>query len=556
MTPRRDAMQSKKNRVFVIGIDGGTFHIIDRLVDDGRLPHFQKMLRSGCRSVLKTTLPPITAPAWASFATGKNPGKHGLFNFMTFKKGTYEIELVNATNIKSRQIWHYFHDNNRPFVSLNVPVTYPPLDLNGIIVSGLLTPPKKIFSNRREIVEELRKHHYLTDIPDEKGITRRDYFETVKKMSEKRFEIAHRWIAEKPWDFFMVVFVGSDRIQHKLWDKQEWLEEYYVMLDGYVGELADRAGPETYVMLMSDHGFTSQKRTFFVNEWLASIGLLKMMERSDKEVLGSWGTAKEGRERKKRSRLYKLLRKIGFSHDTRRKFIADWLWNILLRFLPKSLRGIVPQSGIQLDWRKTEAYANTCRPIYVNLKGREANGIVGPGEEYESVVRQIKEHLVNLIDPNTGKKPFKNVFTREELFHGPYASSAPDILFHSDDFSYDLRGGKSSTGALFKSIPDRISNHDQDGIFLLAGPDVKTGIDLGHTSIFDIAPTILHIMGIPVPDDMDGKVLTQSFDDTSALAGEVEFQKATGYSIRTQKKTTDEEERELQRRLRDLGYLS
>ena len=548
---------SDRKRVLVIGIDGGTFRVIDRLASEGKLPHFGGMFRTGCRAVLESTLPPITAPAWTSFSTGKNPGKHGLFNFMTFKKGTYEIELVNATSIKSRQLWHYFHDNKRPFVLLNVPVTYPPLELGGTMVSGLLTPPGKICTHPPEIAEELRERGYETDVSEYSGVTRREYFESVKRMSTKRFEIASEWIREKTWEFFMVVFVGSDRIQHKLWDRQEWVAEYYTMLDGYIGRLVELAGEDTYVILMSDHGFTSQDKTFYVNEWLASLGLLQKRSKSDGGGLRSWGTAQEGLEKKSRSRVYKFLERIGFSSETRRKLIPNWIWFPFLKALPKSLRGLVPAYGIQIDWRNTRAYANSARPIYVNLKGREVNGTVEPGEEYQSVVREVKEGLLGLVDPNTGERPFKNVFTREELFTGPYEGLAPDVLFYSDDFSYCLRGGGTSkTKQLFKNTADRISNHDLHGIFMMSGPGSRKGADLGTASIMDLAPTILHIMGIPVPDDMDGKVLTQAFESDSALARDVQFQEAPEYTVETEKKTTDAEEEELQNRLKDLGYLT
>ena len=233
-----------KNKILIVGLDGATFRIIKPLVSEGKLPTFSNLMKNGVHGTLRSTIPPITAPAWTSFTTGKNPGKHGLFHFTTFKKNSYDYSLVNSTLIKSKTMFRLASEAGKRVISINVPITYPPEELNGIVVSGMLSPRNATFTHPASLSQKLRHDGYIIDMLGQSFLEPKERFELAKKMTAKRLEVSHRILSENNWELAMVVFVGTDRLQHCIWEQKDILEKLFMYQDSLLAKLLEITAPQ------------------------------------------------------------------------------------------------------------------------------------------------------------------------------------------------------------------------------------------------------------------------------------------------------------------------
>lgn len=523
-----------KNKLLIIGLDGATFRIIKPLVEEGKLPCFSKLMKGGVHGVLRSTIPPITAPAWTSFMTGKNPGKHGLFHFTTFKKGSYDYDLVNATLIKSKTIFKLASEAGRRVISINVPVTYPPEELNGIVVSGMLSPRDRTFTHPALLSRKLVEDGYIIDICDRPFEDPEKYVELAGQMASKRLEVSRILLSENAWDLAMVVFVAPDRLQHILWGRMDLLRDFYVFMDSLIGKLLEVTDDSTYVMMMSDHGFTPTKGAFFVNQWLADERILKKH---------FWRVAPP--------------LKIGDLVVTKRRTFIFRLKKVIRSILAHITRGrLFEYPQISINYAKSTAFAKPSEMIFVNLKGREAAGTVEPGDEYEQVKRAIARKLRDLTDPGTGEKILEDAVIKDDIYFGEHFDEAPDIGLVPKEDGYALVGMKSHRSFVqMKHRPN--SFHSMNGIFFLHGPDVIKGRECETSQITDCMPTALHILGVPVPEDVDGRVLKELFAEGSGLrTREIKKQGPSQITGREFEKVSDEDERLMEEKLKGLGYLT
>jgi predicted AlkP superfamily phosphohydrolase/phosphomutase len=522
------------NRVLIIGIDGATFDIIKPLVSEGRLPTFKQLVEGGTHGILKSTAPAMTAPAWTTFMTGKNPGKHGLYHFISFDKGSYDYSVVNAAKCRSKTVFRLAAEAGKRIISINVPVTYPPEELNGIVISGMLSPKGKTFTHPAGLTQELLAEGYRIDVLDLEGAIGDKYFDAVIDMTDKRFEITARLLTRESWDLSMVAVVGADRLQHHFWDRKDLLEKYYVHLDGLIGRLLSLVGDSTYVMLMSDHGFTSIKGGFCVNQWLAEAGELKI-DRFAPTLPGTFHDLLGHRHRGRYGRM---------------KFIVHNL-------LASVTRGkLLSYPEISINFAKSAAFARPGETIFINRRSRFPNGMVEDGEDYETHRRIITEGLRELRDPVTGETVIGAVFQKEDIYSGECFDDAPDIIMLPKDNGYSFLGLRRSTSCIVRS-PDLRSFHSTDGIFCLKGPDINAGMQTETLSIADCMPTILHLLGAEIPEDVDGRVLCEAFQKGSALATrEPVFRGSSQKKESGAYESSDEDRRSVEDKLRGLGYLT
>lgn len=345
----------------------------------------------------------------------------------------------------------------------------------------------------------------------------------------------------------MVVFMGLDRLQHVLWDVlsgefagraktpdllrvRARAEKYVALLDEAVGRIASVCPRDTDLLIVSDHGFGPLRRRFRLNQWLIQKGLLATSRR-------------KGPLR----RLAAAADIFGARHHIR-------------HLLARSPRSTSPPFWRWIDWSRTRAYTAswTEAGIYINLKGREAEGIVEPGEEYEHTREYLLEQLREIRDPNTGRALVTAAARREEMLEGPHLESAPDVLLILDDLSctVDVR----LEGPLLEnaSWDSGTGTHRFDGVLIGYGPRVRRGQRLGPVSITDIAPTVLQLFGLAAPEHMDGRPLPEMLVQEAAgitptpLSGEkLRKDDAAGPDA----PYSEEEARRVAERLRDLGYL-
>ena len=552
-----------KRRVLVIGLDGATFNLIGPWIESGKMPTLQRLMKQGASGVLMTTLPPISSSAWVSFATGKNPGKHGLVDFVHPRQDSYQISIVSPRMRASQAIWNILSDKGRKVGIVGMPVTYPPERVNGFMISDFLTPSASDdYTYPLSLKEELdRAVGGFPLLPDERFRSTKLVDRFVADMLtdvQRRLDGALYLMEHKEWDLFFLLFWSSDMLQHETWrlldethpqhDPQKaerytgLVVDFHTRLDDAVGRMLEKVGPEDLVVIMSDHGFGPVHSFFLVNNWLREMGLLKLKRRALtrlKYALFRLGLTPLGA-----FRLAKSLR-LGF---LRRRFRFQRGGRLMKRLF---------LSFADVDWAGTKAFAvGSFGQIYVNLKGKRPQGIVEPGKEYQDLREEIAARALEIRDPRTGENVVERVYRREEIYSGPLLGKAPDLVLQSRNWEY-MAFGHADFGArhVIEPIFGMSGHHRPEGIVILGGEGIKQGVQLQGTNIMDLAPTILYAMGIPVPSDMDGRVLTEAF--TPDLLERLQVQYTDELSDRPTggEAYSAEDEEEIRERLRGLGYV-
>jgi predicted AlkP superfamily phosphohydrolase/phosphomutase len=569
-----DTSSPAVRRVMVIGLDGATWDLITPWAQQGKLPHLAQLMAEGAHGPLASTVPPISAPAWTSFMTGVNPGKHGIYHFQEHIPNSYQARLVSGADVKAPTIWRILSEAGKSSISVNVAMTFPPERINGIVIAGVDAPGTgSQYTYPPELAKELEDA--IGEYVIEPGIvehTRRGRydaaFQAILFALEQRCKAVEYLMSHKPWDLFVVNFRATDNIQHHFWhfmdpthplyDPQgaarygDCILQVYQRLDEWIGALRRRLDADTALILVSDHGAgPATAKAVYFNRWLAQQG---------------WLTFAGERSRSLAGRLRAGL--MGFLWKSIWHYLRKWLGkrtkDTLRRLFPTLYdRARTPASYFAIDWAHTQAYSDEFREaIWINLRGREPQGIVSPGEEYERLRREIARRLSeSLIDPETGEHIVERVYLREELYHGPYAEQAPDIFvqlreqpYYRTRLSHTTRRPEpvqtlSREELLEDFLPPGL--HRSEGIILLAGPNIKAGVPLHNASIMDAAPTILHLLGLPVPSHMDGRVLVEALEHP----GEVQY-RDWGAGGPSERLGYSEEEEELVReKLAGLGYL-
>jgi len=506
-------------RVLVIGLDGGTFDIIKPLTASGKLPTIGKLMRNGVYADLISTIPPVTSPAWPSFMTGKNPGKHGIFDFVGKGRG-YSKVIKNAKDIRAKTLWRLLSDTGKTCIVVNVPVTYPPERIRGCVVSGMLTPPGACYAYPLDIYEELKKMGYS---PHREGVKKCSSPEKllnylVKTASKQSEAVLYLMDKFNNCDFCMTVFRETDIIQHTFWRNKVVIFELYQKIDKFIHDLIEMAGKETNVILMSDHGFGPVSKFFHVNYFLYKLGLLEFTENSSSS--GDYLIIKDYRKRK--TAFWKALLKIGITKERVYRFANKANLIPILQQVSRKISIGLPKTKRVIDWKRTKAFFSSSvgpsAAIEINLQGREPEGIVKK-EEYDEIRELILQELLRVKDPENGRNIVQDAFRREDIYHGPYISEAPDIIFLTNNLEYGATDRIYGNHLVSEPVRKGRGSHRMNGIFIAHGPDIKNAGDyLGRSRIIDLAPTILHMFNLEIPEDMDGKVLINIFKPGSPIA--------------------------------------
>ncbi|MGD2175389.1 MAG: alkaline phosphatase family protein, partial [Candidatus Brocadiaceae bacterium] len=427
-----------RRNVLVIGLDSATLDLVRPWAAEGILPNLASLLEEGAVGPLRSTLPPLSPAAWSTFATGVGPGQHGILDFQQFEPTSYDVRFVNASDRRGLPFWEAAGAQGVRGGVLNVPVTYPPRGYNGFIVSGMLTPrrspamasPSSVF---RDLMEASPEYAIDVDLADRgaRGAARRFVERSTAVLRARRDAALGLYRKHRP-PLFCVVFTTADRISHYFWRHYEAVEAgrarneeeellgrslqaAYRELDEAVGALTHEAGPETDVLVLSDHGAGPLRR---------GLNLYAVLEGAELLV------------RRERGMIARLVKDAltAFAWRSPRR-----LQRAIKTFLPGLTRraaGMVASGGI--DWQRTLAYpTGYCSGVFVNLRGRQPAGAV-PDADYEDVRDRIVEVLAGLIDPETGGPVFARVARREEVWSGPRARRFPDVFAEPAEAIYDL----------------------------------------------------------------------------------------------------------------------
>ncbi len=554
-------MSSEK--VFVLGLDGASPGVIDTLISGGKLPAFRRLKEGGATGKLRTTIPPITGSAWSSFMTGKNPGKHGIFDFIHRKEGTYQLAPINAKLREGRPFWSWAGDTGKKVCIFNVPVTYPPEELNGLMVTGLLTPSNKTdYTFPPSLAKELDRvtQGYRIHITESYSRGREEHFlKHLEEMTEMRKKAMEYLFGLEDWDIFIAIFEGTDTIQHELWhcsdrthfrhdpSQEKYVDaipDYYGRMDGILGDIMDRwIGPEWNLIVMSDHGAGPLNKLLYVNNFLMKKGFLRLRKGvlpSVRDLLFRQGVVP--------MTFYHFLLKIGLGRLKKKARFGQ----------SESLLKPFFLSFEDVDWSRTRAYSigSTAGQIYINLKGREPGGIVQPGPEYEEAREAIIGELKGLKEEDTNEAVVKEIYRKEELYTGPHLKDAPDIVFLPRGLEIAAFGEYEFASHKVLDPSRGVSgSHRMDGLLMMKGSRIREGAGIEGAEIIDLAPSILHLLDLPVPEEMDGKVLESAFVDRALEESPVRYTREEALSFQPQDVYTDTEEEELKERLRSLNYL-
>jgi predicted AlkP superfamily phosphohydrolase/phosphomutase len=453
-------------RVILIGLDSAPPELVfDTLLD--HMPNLKKMVEGGLHGPLRSCDPPITVPAWQVMSTSTSPGRLGLYGFRHRRGNSYtEGWTPNSFSIRVPRIWDILARSGKKSCLVGVPPAYPPRPLNGWSVSCFLTPPTAerytYPTDLRHEIDEL-VGTYLFDVPfrvEDRETLREGLFE----MTEKRFDAVRHLATTKPWDFFMVVEIGVDRLGHAFWKffdpehpryvsdspYEHIADEYYGLIDRRLGELMGLLDDAVF-LVVSDHGSKAMRGAFCINEWLMERGYLKL-----KAEPGSLLT------------------------------LAD----------------------AQVDWSRTKAWGwgGYYARVFLNVEGREQQGVI-PQDRYEQARAELAEELQTITLP-TGQGMRVQALRPEKLYPAAMGDR-PDLMVYFDNLNW-RSAGTVGHNSLYLSENDTgpdDSVHAMDGIFVLYDPMRNYGREVKNLNLLDVAPTVLKLMGVPVPENMEGRSL-------------------------------------------------
>ncbi len=553
-------------RVLVIGLDGITFDTFDPWMEEGVLPSMKQFRSEGVHAPLDSIFPPITAPAWVSFMTGMNPGKTGIFEFLYFLKSSFDVTPVNASVRDGHPIWNILTTEGKKSMVFGVPVTYPPDKVDGYCISGFLTPKgARDFTHPPDLIDRIEAKHgafplYHKEVY-QKGKVDLVLDEAFHHIEYKR-EMTKELLREREWDFAITYFEGTDRLQHEVWHIHdethphstakererygERVRDFYREVDRTVKELTEEFADEnTTVIIMSDHGFGPIHNYMNFNVWLLEQGLLVLKRdvfTQLKKMIFKLGiTPAFG---------YRMAMKLGLASLRLSEGVGgrSFLFEMINRMF---------LSLDNIDWKRTKAYSKgNYGQIYVNLKGREPYGSVDPSD-YDAVVEDIKSRLREIPDPKNGGKLLSEVFHRDEIYTGQYVARMPDILFKPKDMTYKALGIVDFTTKNFiEPTFGNSGDHRMNGVFMAkGGPVIVKQERLQELSILDMAPTILHILGMAVPTDMDGRVAEEIFDPAWFAKNPVRTREPYPSVKGAELEMSEEDRQEIIERLKGMGYV-
>jgi predicted AlkP superfamily phosphohydrolase/phosphomutase len=555
-------------KVLFIGLDGATFDVLDPLIDQGLMPRLKQFIDQGVRGPLETTIPPITPTAWVSWMTGKNPGKHGVFEFLLRRKGSGALPdtPVNSHSRDGLPFWDLLGQMGKQAIVTNVPCTYPPSMVNGVMISDFLTPRgRRDFTYPEKLIEEVEGRFgpyelYITEVYTPGNVDK--ILDQLFTELEYKTNVNRYLMEQYGWDVFATHYWGTDRFQHELWhlldethpffDRKEHdahinrIHEYWHAVDSTLGELFDDVGNDATVYLGSDHGFGPIEKFLCFNVWLIDEGLLVL--KRDAMTLFKRAVFRLGLTP---DLAYRSAMKMGLAHLRLSVGVTN-------RSKLMKVANLLMLSLEDVDWSRTVAFSKgNYGQIFINVRGRDEHGIVEPGAAYETEVRQVIDKLRALVDPATRQPLIGSIWRREDLYTGPHIDEAPDIQFLPADMTNKPLGTLDLTSNKFITpVYGNSGDHRMHGILLGRGPELRSGTLVEGARIIDFAPTILHSFGVEVPSDMDGRVLEEIFTEQYMAENPVRTSEAAEYvAPESTGAMTDEESEEIRQRLRGLGYL-
>jgi predicted AlkP superfamily phosphohydrolase/phosphomutase len=461
-------MSGKQRKVVVIGLDCAEPSLVFERYR-GELPTLEGLMARGTWGKLRSCDPPITVPAWASMMSGKDPGVLGIYGFRNRADYSYDkLSFATGASVREPRVWDYLSQAGKDVIVIGVPQTYPPRPVKGVLVSCFLTPSlDSTYTYPPDLKQEIAQQvgTYMVDCPDFRTDDKARLKDDIYRMTEKRFALARHFLRTKPWDFFMMVEMGTDRIHHAFWKFTDpshpqyqagnaWenvIREYYHYIDARIAELLREVPDDAVVLVVSDHGAKSMDGGICINEWLIQQKYLTLKKYPEK----------------------------------------------LTKF-----------EKLEVDWSRTQAWSEGgyYARVFLNVKGREPQGVVSQAE-YEPLRERLAREIEAIPD-DKGRPIGTRVYKPQDLYRR-INGIAPDLFAYFGGLRWRSVGtvGHKAIQTFENDTGPDDANHAEEGIFILAGPNVAANRRLEGRQLMDITPTVLGLFGVPVPGDVQGRAI-------------------------------------------------
>ena len=441
------------SRVIVFGLDGVPCSLLRRLVAEGVMPEMGKLLQAGDLTGMRTVYPPLSSVSWTTFATGVNPGAHRIFGFFEAQIDAYGIWFQNLEQVKVPGLWDYTQAHGRRTISINLPGTYPAPPFNGVMVSGFIAPDLERSVYPKVLRPVLEQVGYMLDVPADQPAAQPEKFWTGCHASlNARAQTIGALLQHEPFDLMVAVLTETDRVHHFFFDALEEPHHpqrpeayrFYRRVDELLGEWMRHCRDDDEVVILADHGFCRIDQEIYINHWLKEHGYLKM----------------------------------------------------------KSEEAGVPLS--EIDPARSRAFALDPGRIFLNVRGRQAEGCVDPADA-EALREEIAVGLaaLEITVPWSAQRfrPIRKVWRREEIYVGPWTHLAADLVLDSHD-GYEMKGKFNHPVLSDAGVLTGMHTFDDAMLYI-------RGRRWAHADpeMLDVAPTLLHLMDLPVPPVMTGRVL-------------------------------------------------
>ncbi|MGD8560951.1 MAG: alkaline phosphatase family protein [Desulfarculaceae bacterium] len=436
----------------MLGLDGMPLALATQAANSGVMPNLARLFKQGNLAPLDSIIPTDASAAWATYATGVGPGKHGVFGFVDREPNPFTVHIPSSNDLSYPPIWEILSQAGKRVGVVNVPLTYPPHKLNGIMVACELSPDLAKATYPVELAPRLMELDYR--IGPQMGLAASDtaaFLEDLGLTMSRRFAATFELMRMETWDFFQLNISACDRLNHFFWNVFSRSQEagdlaqdcaaFYRRLDSYLGELWEHLPGDCIFALVSEHGFSDTRNLIYVNRWLEENGYL-IFARGKRELIN-----------------------------------------------------MHPEST---------AYSLVPGRVYINLKGREEHGSVEPGQPYEDLRDELIHRLGGISHPQTGDPLLRKVYRREELYQGPQLSRAADLIIEPET-GYDLKANLDAGAVL--GPPDMPGMHSREGGFVCLSESKPPLNQEASASLVDLAPTFLSLLQVELPPDMDGRSL-------------------------------------------------
>ncbi|AGN00930.1 type I phosphodiesterase/nucleotide pyrophosphatase [Salinarchaeum sp. Harcht-Bsk1] len=473
-------------KTIVVGLDGASWDLLDPWIEAGHLPTIERLREEGSWATNRSCYPPVTFPNWKVYASGKNPGQFGVFWFERVDLANGTIDVMEGADFDTAELWDYLNDEGHSTGVVNMPSTYPPREVDGVMIAG---GPDAVEGEYRsidsgytyppELAEELHERFDYDVHPDPLLSSNEETgaeVDEILRLLDLRFDVAIDALQERDLDFVHVTLFYLNVIHHFFWDAEPSLRAWQ-LVDERLAEIDAMEGVN--LVITSDHGSMETEAEFYINEWLAENGYLTKA-RSAEYYFQRLGLTRE--------RALALAKRAGAV-------------DLLAKVVPERIQRMVPQeAGAKrgrkleaIDLAETAAVASSQGPIYLN-----------PDVATEETREQLIEDLRAVTD-DQGEPYFPAVYRGEEVYSGEYVEDGPDVVveqrpgIHVND---GLGGGEVVTE------PDRwAAENTMTGIFLATGPDFEPRGHMDEIDMVDVAPTLLATYDVAIPTDVDGEVL-------------------------------------------------